>query len=302
MKFLSLAASLFVPAFMVCAQTPPPPAAKPPAAPAAPKEVADNTVVLTIGEEKITKAQFEQIIATLPEQQKAQLAAPEGKRKLAESLAELKALAQESRTRKLDASPKIQMQIKLSAEQILAQTMFQELANNSKPDEAALHAYYDAHKNEYEQVAAKHILIRFQGSPVPVRMGMKDLSDDEALAKVQAIRKQIVAGGNFDEIAKKDSDDTGTGAQGGSLGSFGRGQMVPQFEQAAFGAEPGKLSDPIKTQFGYHLILVESHTNKTFDQMRPEIEGRMKPEMGQKALADLKAKKNVVFDESYFGK
>src|SRR5262249_38260876 len=119
MRFLFVAASVFVPAYMACAQTPPPvnptPAPKPPAMdnltaaprPGAAKEVAPDTVVVAIGDEKITRAQFEQILSTLPEQQKAQLAAPEGKRKLAESLAELKALAQEGHIRKLDQTPKM---------------------------------------------------------------------------------------------------------------------------------------------------------------------------------------------------
>jgi peptidyl-prolyl cis-trans isomerase C len=228
--------------------------------------------------------------------------APGGRRKLAESLAELKSLAQESRARKLDQSPKIQTQIKLQAEQVLAQNLFQELANNTKPGDADLHAYYDAHKNEYEQITAKHILIRYQGSQVPLRPGQKELTDAEALAKATEIRAKIVAGAKFDDLAKTESDDTGNAPRGGDLGSFGKGQMVPQFEQAAFAAEIGKVTEPVRTQFGYHLILVEAHVNKTFDQVKPEIEAKMKPEMGQKALADLKAKKNIVYDDGYFGK
>jgi peptidyl-prolyl cis-trans isomerase C len=284
---------------MLSAQQPPP-VSRPIPPPAAPAGA--DPVILTVGDEKITKSQFEQIMSTLPDQQRAQLAAPGGKRKLAESLAELKALAQEGRAHKLDQTPKIQMQIKLQTEQTIAQNMFQELANTTKPDEAAVHAYYDSHKNEWEEVSAKHILIRFQGSGVPVRPGQKDLTDAEALAKAQEIRARIVAGAKFDDEAKANSDDTGNAPQGGDLGSFGHGKMVPQFDQAAFAAEVGKVSEPVKTQFGYHLILVVAHTNKTFEQARPEIEAKMKPEQGQKALADLKAKKNIVYDESYFGK
>jgi peptidyl-prolyl cis-trans isomerase C len=311
MKFCFPLACLVAPIFL-CAQQPPPPAPKPlptnsltvppPAATAPVKEVPPDAVVLTIGDEKITRAQFEMIMSTLPDQQKAQVNSPAGKKKLAESLAELKALAQESRARKMDQSPRIQTQIKLQAEQVLAQNMFQELANNTKPDDAALHAYYDAHKPEYEQISAKHILIRYQGSQVPVRTGQKDLSDAEALAKATEIRAKIVAGAKFDDLAKTESDDTGNAPRGGDLGSFGKGQMVPQFDQAAFAAEIGKVTEPVRTQFGYHLILVESHVNKTFDQVKPEIETKMKPDMGQKALADLKAKKNIVYDEAFFGK
>jgi peptidyl-prolyl cis-trans isomerase C len=309
MKYCLPLAGILVSATLVCAQTPPPApkpqAADKPAVPSAPKPavaVAPETVILTIGDEKVTLAQFEQIIATLPDQQRAQLQAPGGKRKLAESLAELKALAQEGRAHKLDQSPKIQTQIRLQTEQIIAQNMFQELASTAKPDEAALHTYYDAHKNEWEEVSAKHILIRFQGSTVPIRAGMKDMTDAEALAKAQEIRARIVGGAKFDDEAKIHSDDVGNAPQGGDLGSFTKGRMVPAFEQVAFASEVGKISEPVKTQFGYHLIMVTAHANKTFEQVRPEIEAKMKPELGQKALADLKAKKNIVFDETYFGK
>ena len=82
-------------------------------------------------------------------------------------------------------------------------------------------------------------------------------ADAEALAKIKAIRKRIEAGESFADVAKEVSEDTGSGAEGGDLGWFARGRMVPEFEEAAFSLEPGKVSEPIKTQFGYHLIFVE---------------------------------------------
>jgi peptidyl-prolyl cis-trans isomerase C len=316
---------LLVPAGLICAQQtapPPKPLALPPpaAAPAPPAVISPDTVILTIGDEKITRAQFELIIATLPDQQRAQLQMPGGKRKLAESLADLKSLAQEGRARKVDQSPVIQAQIKLQVDQIIAQHTYQELAKeqagalpdaNLPPTDAALHAYYDVHKQDWEELKAKHILIRFTGSPVPIRPGQKDLSEADALAKAKEIRAKIIAGTKFEDMAKAESDDTGNAPQGGDLGSFPKGRMVPQFDQAAFAAEIGKVTEPVKTQFGYHLILVESHTNKSFEVARPEIEQKMKQEQaqsaqarsqqdGQKALADLKAKKNIVYDDTYF--
>jgi peptidyl-prolyl cis-trans isomerase C len=282
--------------------------------------VSDDTVVLTIGDEKITKAQFELIIATLPDQQRAQLQMPGGKRKLAESLADLKSLAQEGRARKIDQGAVIKEQIKLQVDQIIAQHTYQDLAKEHAgavpdgtlpPTDAALHAYYDAHKQDWEELKAKHILFRFTGSPVPVRPGQKDLSEADALAKANEIRAKIIAGAKFDDMAKAESDDTGNAPQGGDLGTFPKGRMVPQFDQAAFAAAVGKVTEPVKTQFGYHLILVEAHTNKSFEVARPEIEQKLKQEQaqsaqartqqeGQKALADLKAKKNIVYDDTYF--
>src|SRR5207248_491234 len=131
-----------------------------------------------------------------------------------------------------------QAHLGLQTDQFLARMVYQELGNNTKADDAALHAYYDAHKKEWEEVKARHILIRFQGSQLPLKPNQKDLTDSEALAKVKDIREKIEAGGDFAKFAATESDDSGTAANGGDLGPFARGRMAPAFEQAAFSLEP----------------------------------------------------------------
>jgi hypothetical protein len=190
----------------------------------------------------------------------------------------------------------------LEIDQIVAGEVFKQLVAGTKPSDADVQAYYDKNKATWEQASARHILIRMQGSPVPVREGRKDLSDEEALAKVKELRVKIVGGANFAELAKAESDDTGSGENGGDLGSFGPGQMVPEFDEAAFKIPVGQVSDPIKTQYGYHLLLVEKRESKSLEDARAEIEQKLKPEMGQKAVDALKSKTTVVYDEAYFGK
>jgi peptidyl-prolyl cis-trans isomerase C len=266
-----------------------------PAAPADP-------VVITVGSETITKSQFEEILSTLSDQQRSQAQTPAGKRQLAERLAELKTLAQEARQRKMDQSPKVQTQMKLQADQILANLLFQEMGNTTKLDDAELHAYYDAHKQDWNEVKARHILIRMKGSQVPLKPDEKDLTPEEALAKANDLRTKIIAGADFSTVAKAESDDAGSGQNGGDLGPFKAGQMVPEFEKAAFTQEIGKISEPVKTQFGYHLILVESRTTKSFEDVRGEIVQKMKPEIAQKGLDAIVKKTPVVYNETYFGK
>ncbi len=118
-------------------------------------------------------------------------------------------------------------------ENILAGALYQDLVKSVKIEDADLKAYYDAHKSEFESVKARHILIRFKGSAVPLRTGQKELSDEEALAKALDIRKQLAAGGDFITLAKSESDDTGSGANGGDLGTFKHGQMVGEFEKSS---------------------------------------------------------------------
>jgi len=264
----------------------------------APSPAADP-VVVTIGTDKITQSEFERILATLPDQARTQAKTPEGRRQLAEQLVELKILAKEARARKLDQTPTVQTRLNIQTDQVLASVMFQSLGTSN---EAAIHAYYEAHKSEMDQIHARHILIRFQGSAVPLRLGQKDLTDAEALQKAKDLRAKILAGAKFTEVAQAESDDVGSGANGGDLDTFARGAMVPEFEKVAFALPVGELSEPVRSAFGYHLILVESHAPKSFEQARPEIQKNLGPKAAEQAVEDLKSKAGVVYSDTYFGK
>ena len=100
-------------------------------------------------------------------------------------------------------------------------------------DDTAAHKYYEEHKNEWDEVSARHILIKFKGSPVPAREGKPELTEEQALAKAQEIKKKLAAGENFATLAKAESDDTGSGANAGDLGTFKRNSMVPELEKTA---------------------------------------------------------------------
>lgn len=143
-------------------------------------------------------------------------------------------------------------------------------------------------KQSYEQVKARHILIDperiiaeaqaaaddapnndavddQEATETPANVGGAESGPEMTLeeAKQKAremltdLKKQIEDGADFAELAKKYSDDPGSAAQGGDLGWFGRGQMVPEFEEAAFSLQPGQVSDIIETQFGLHILKVE---------------------------------------------
>ena len=94
-------------------------------------------------------------------------------------------------------------------------------------------------------------------------------------------------------------DDVGSGAKGGDLGSFAHHQMVPAFDEVVFKMKPGELSEPVKTQFGYHLIKLESIQSKTFEQAKPEIEKHFQPDLAKKNMDELQKKSNVVVDPQF---
>src|SRR5665213_3296267 len=145
--------------------------------------VPGDTVVLTIGDEKITKAEFEQIfnqvVSQMPAERRGAAQDPQARRQLAQQLAELKALAQEARRLKIDQTPEAKAQMAMRDDQLIAGLLYQQISKDTKPSPADLQAYYDAHKNEWETVSARHILIRMKGSPVGLKDGEKDLTDEE---------------------------------------------------------------------------------------------------------------------------
>ena len=281
-------------------QQPPKPAAAAPAA--APESILPpDTVVLTIGDQKLTRDQFEQLLAALAQNGRP-AATPAARRQVAEQYGELETLAQEARKRKMDQNPATKQMMAIQSDNFLASALARQVSEDVKLSDTDIQAYYNMHKAEYEEAQASHILIRFKGSQVPLKPNQKDLTDEEALAKAQDIRKKLAGGADFAALAKAESDDAGSGANGGSLGKFSHGQMVPPFDQAAFSLPVGQLSEPVKTQFGYHIIKVESRSSKTFEQAKPYIEKQIKPKLTQEALDKIKHQTPVTLNDSYFGK
>ena len=192
-----------------------------PSGPAAPP--ADpNAVVITVGEHKITAAQFLALVKALPQQYQETARGP-GRRDFAKNLVELQVLADEALKLGLDKQPDTQMQLQFQRDNMLAQEMFLSLQQTSTVSDADVQAWYDAHKSDYEVLTARHILIRVKGAPMPAVPGKPELSDDEAKAKAESIRKRIVGGEDFAKIAKEESDDTSSGEKGGDLGEFKKG-------------------------------------------------------------------------------
>jgi peptidyl-prolyl cis-trans isomerase C len=266
-------------------------------APAALPNVPPDKVIITVGDLKITAGQFEQIISTLPAQYQNS-ARGAGRKQFAENLTRILLLSEEGKHRKLDESPTYQTQIRFQNANILAGMTYDALGKDAKFTDAEVRKYYDEHLKDFEQIRARHILIRMRGSPLPVKPGQKDLTEAEALAKTQELEAKLKAGASFEDLARAESDDSGSGANGGDLGFFHHNQMVPPFDEAAFKLKVGEVSQPVKSQFGYHIIRLEAI--KTFEDVRPDVEKKMRPEMAQKALTDMEKKAGVQYDPEFF--
>lgn len=119
------------------------------------------------------------------------------------------------------------------------------------------------------EVRARHILLSLDpGADAPTA--------DSVMEFAGGLRERILAGEDFAALAGEFSQDPGTATQGGDLGSFRRGQMVPAFDSAAFSLEPGEVSGPVRTGFGVHILRVDERTQLPFEEARPQFEPQLK--------------------------
>ena len=256
-----------------------------------------DPIIVAAGDVSIRQSEFESALKTLPSDYQQYASGP-GKKQFAEDYLRMKLLAAEGLKAGLDKDPDVIRQLNLMRENLVANAQLQKIEKSITIPDEELKKQYDAKKNEYEQVGARHILIAFKGSPA-AQPGKPELTEEQAKAKAEALQKQIAGGASFEELAKKESDDTGSGANGGALGEFGRGQMVPEFEKAAFEAKVGEVT-VVRTQYGYHVIKVDSHGVTPFDQVKATLERNARQEALQAKLDAMKTTAKPTFNETYF--
>ena len=240
------------------AETPPAPS------PAAPRDdapivafpqVAPDKVVLTIGDQKVTAGEVTALFAQFDRQTQAHIRdTPSAKRDLAEHFIKLKLMAAEAKREKLDES----MLFKAEYEQLLGKALIHDIQS----DGAANLKYFNENKDWFSGLKARHILIAYVGSPIETAK----LTEPQAKAKAEEIRARLGKGEDFAVIARAESDDRGSAATGGDLGLMTRYQMVPAFEEAAYALKDNEVSQPIKTQFGYHIIKVLGRTTAAYEE------------------------------------
>jgi peptidyl-prolyl cis-trans isomerase C len=166
-------------------------------------------------------------------------------------------LSQAAEQQKLGDRPEVKHRLAFDRNRLLMESLLQDTGKTALSDAAEHQVYDEAIKQakSVEEVHARHILVP---------------TEDEA----KAILAQLKGGADFATLAKEKSKDPGA-AEGGDLGYFTKDQMVPEFAEVAFKLDKGQLSDPVKTQFGWHIIEVEDKRMKptpTFEQVKPQLE------------------------------
>jgi peptidyl-prolyl cis-trans isomerase C len=172
-------------------------------------------------------------------------------------LIDMKIVSKAAEDKKVQDSDDFKKRLAFTRNRLLMDSLLASEGKAATTDDAMKKVYEEASKqiSGEQEVRARHILVE---------------TEDEAKAVVEELKK----GADFAELAKKKSKDPGA-SDGGDLGFFTKEQMVPEFSAAAFALEPGKISDPVKSQFGWHVIKVEEKRNRKppdFDQVKGQIE------------------------------
>lgn len=172
-------------------------------------------------------------------------------------LIDMKIVAKAAEEKKIAEQADFKKKLDFARNRLLMDNLLAAEGKAALTDEAMKKVYDDAAKqiSGEEEVHARHILVQ---------------TEDEA----KAIKAELDKGADFAKLAKEKSKDPGA-SDGGDLGFFTKEQMVPEFSKVAFELAPGKISDPVKTQFGWHIIKVEEKRNRqppTFEQVKPQIE------------------------------
>ncbi|HEY5719015.1 MAG TPA: peptidylprolyl isomerase [Gammaproteobacteria bacterium] len=218
--------------------------------PALPQAAEPGSVLATVNGKALEQQTLDQYVARRPDR-------PSTPEALLQELINLELLVQDAEAKKLDQSPEFAVDMEMSRRSLLAQLALQDQLKSNPVSEESIREIYDRQfgAGGEEELKARHILLA---------------SEEEA----KAVIAQLDGGADFASVAKERSTGP-SGPQGGDLGWFSPGQMVPEFAAAASALEAGKYSQaPVQTQFGWHVILLEERRRSEpppYEQVKPQI-------------------------------
>ncbi len=241
---------------------------------------------------KVNGIEIRQSDLAIAEQEAGQLPAmsPEAKQDyLVQISTDLILVAKAAEAKKFSDTADFKRKMEFNRRKTLMEGLLQSVAKDALTDDAMHKVYDEAIKqvgNEQE-VHGRHILIRAAAGD--------EKASKEAEDKIKAVIARLKKGEDFAKIAGEVTEDPSGKANGGDLGYFGKGQMVPEFSDTAFKLDKGQISEPVKTQFGWHVIKVEDKRAKAppkFEEIKPQIEryvvGKAQSEMVIKLRAEAK--------------
>ena len=232
----------------------------------------ENKVIAIVAGKEITDQDINKAIERYPAQQQAMAQSEQGRKQILTQIIGFELANKFGKENNYDQLPEYKEQLKQIESDLLTQTVMNKVLSEVTITDEEVKKYYDDNKEQFgepERVSAKHILVA---------------SEDEAYK----IKDEISNGLSFEDAARKYSSCPSKD-QGGNLGEFSRGMMVPEFEEAAFSLPIGEVSSPVKTQFGYHLIQVDAKheaSTKSFEEVKQNVLNELMQKAQQKKYFD----------------
>jgi parvulin-like peptidyl-prolyl isomerase len=260
----------------------------------------------------MTAAEVEQFIQALPPEYRA-FYSGQGRRFLAVYIVRMKVLSAEAVKQKLEQQPDVALALEIARESILTDAARKHIEEGISVSDQELQDLYRKDKLLSEDVRIRHILIRTEDAPFksgdPAHPG---LPESEARKKLEDIRKRILAGADFDQMAKQYSEDRATANSGGDMGyikspgsvgemsTIKEGEVMPAIANAAHALEPGHVSEVLLTPSGVEIIKVEEKHAKPFDTVRSALESQLRQSKSQDIIEHLIEQSDVFMDQEFF--
>lgn len=273
--------------------------------PSAPEEgkpaKSGERVVLSVGDDKITSDDVERIIRSLPPQYRAYYGG-QGKAMLPQYLVQMEILDAEARKQNLQDAPEVQKAIEIARNSILADAAKRRMEENIPVSDQQIQEAYDQQKSNLEEKRIRRILIRTSSAAIaaPAAPTRPPLAEAEARKKIEDLRKQILAGADFAELAQANSEDLMTAGAGGDMGYVNRQQIVAPVWDAANALQPGKVSDIISTPYGLELIKLEDKRVKPLSELRAALIAQIRADKFQEEFKNLATQYKVTVDTGFF--
>lgn len=258
----------------------------------------NDKIVMRVNGEPVTEREFNAFLEQAPEEARAFYNSPEGRPLLAQQLVKLKALEQEGRRLGVGSDPEAQIRIQMAQEQVVAAYALQKLVK--QPAESRLRAEFEKQKSQFQTVELSHILIAYQGGVVPPRQGHPALTADQAMAKAQQIEGRLRQGVDFVQLAREESDDTGSATAGGMLGPISPGSLPPDVQPVVASLKEGQISNPVRSAYGIHIFKAGTKQAKRYEEMKPMFSQRMQREDAEQIVTKLQQSAKVTLDPKFF--
>ena len=249
----------------------------------------DSPVIAKVNKGAVTESDFLREVGRIPEWARSQFETGDGKEKFLDELIKKELIYQHAKKMRLDNNEEYLEKVReFEKLTLVALSLKKEVDDKVRVDENEVRTFFDENQEKFTvgtQIKASHILVK---------------TEDEA----KKAYERIMSGEKFEAVAKEVSIDKGSADNGGDLGFFGRGRMVPEFERAALSLKTGEVSQPVKTRFGYHIIKqtdIKMGDPASYEQSKEAIQRELvnqkRKKYFDKLIDELKAESQISTDK-----